>query len=122
MIISFAWTTEALLAGRKTCTRRRWSEKNFQRWVRAWRDGHHIHDAWDRLPRTGGRKVGQIRLTCEPYRERLGDMPDRDVAAEGNLWANTDEFVTLFGDPEERVVVIRFEFVNPQPKLQPTLL
>jgi len=30
MILSFAWTTDALLAGRKTCTRRVWKDAHFQ--------------------------------------------------------------------------------------------
>jgi len=112
MIISFAWTTEALLAGRKTCTRRRWSEKHFQQWVCAWRAGRLIHDAWDKSPRASGCKVGKIRLTCEPYRERLADMPESDLAAEGGYWASKEEFISLFGDSQEIVTVVRFVFLK----------
>lgn len=112
MIISFAWTTEALLSGKKTCTRRRWSERYFQQWVRAWRQGRLVHDAYDRLPRAGGGKVGEIRLTCEPYRERLRDMSEEDLEAEGGLWDSKEEFIELFGDSEERVVVVRFELMS----------
>jgi len=112
MLISFAWTTEALVEGRKTCTRRQWSERYFQQWVKAWREGRVVHDAWDRLPRAHGKKVGQIRLTCEPYRQKLLDMPVEDLEAEGGYWKSKDEFVELFGDPEEAVVVVRFELVS----------
>jgi len=112
MIISFAWTTEALKCGRKTCTRRRWSERFFEQWARAWREGRLVHDAYDRSPRAGGKKVGEIRLTCEPYKERLVDMPEEDVEAEGGLWGSKEEFILLFGDPEEEVVVVRFELVG----------
>jgi hypothetical protein len=112
MIISFAWTTDALLAGRKTCTRRRWSDAHHERWVRAYRQGRLIHDAWDKLPFAGGRKIGDVRLICEPYKERLADMPESDLVAEGGLWASLDEFITLFGDPDEVVSVVRFGLVN----------
>ena len=112
MIISFAWTTEVLLSGKKTCTRRRWSERYFQQWARAWREGRLIHDAYNRSPRVGGKKVGEIRLMCEPYWERLKDMPEEDIEAEGGLWSSKEEFIELFGDPEEKVVVVRFKLVS----------
>lgn len=112
MIISFAWTTEEMREGRKTCTRRRWKERYFQQWVRAWREGRWVHDAYDRMPYAAGRKIGEIRLTCEPYRERLGDMPEGDLVAEGGLWGSREEFFGLFGGPEVKVVVVRFELVK----------
>ena len=68
-----------------------------------------VHDAYNRLPRAGGKKVGEIRLTCEPYQERLRDMPEKDVEAEGGLWLSREKFIELFGNPEEKVVVVRFE-------------
>lgn len=112
MIISFAWTTEVLLSGDKTCTRRQWTGRYFQQWVKAWREGRLVHDAYNRLPRSGGKKVGEIRLTCEPYREWLDDMPEEDLVAEGGLWDSKEEFIELFGDPGEKVVVVRFELVS----------
>lgn len=121
MIVSFAWTTGALLAGRKTCTRRRWSDEYFQQWVRAYQEGRIVHDAYDRSPRAGGHKVAEIRLTCRPYWERLGDMPDVDVQNEGGLWASKQKFIELFGgDPEERVVVVRFRLIKERVQ-QPSL-
>ena len=114
MILSFAWTTEALLAGRKTCTRRRWSSRHYGAWRQAWREGRREHQAWDKSPRAGGKRVGPIRLTCEPYKERLGDMPEGDVEAEGGMWASKREFIELFGgDPDLAVVVVRFELIRP---------
>lgn len=112
MIISFAWTTEALLAGRKTCTRRMWNDKYFALWQFAFDRGHLIHDAYDRSPRSGGHKIGEIRLTCRPYRERLADMPDSDVIAEGGLWKDKAEFMELFGGQDLQPVVIRFELIK----------
>ena len=115
MILSLAWTTEAFLQGKKTVTRRRWTDSYFQYWVTAWRRGQHIHEAYDKTPRSGGKRIGRIRLTCCPYRERLADMPESDLDAEGGLWANKEEFIEVFGgDPEERPVVIRFEAI-PDP-------
>jgi hypothetical protein len=57
--------------------------------------------------------VGRIRLTCEPYKERLADMPEVDLAAEGGLWGSVDEFIAfLDGDPNEVVSVVRFELIQ----------
>jgi len=113
MILSFAWTTEALLAGQKTCTRRRWSSRHFGAWRQAWRKGRLEHQAWDKVPRAGGKRVGTIRLTCEPYKERLADMPESDVLAEGGMWASKQEFIELFGGAADlAVVVVRFELID----------
>jgi len=113
MIISFAWTVDALLAGRKTCTRRQWGDRYFGQWVRAWREGRLIHDAWDKLPRAGGRKIARMELTCEPYRQALRDMPVEDLEAEGGYWDTVEEFAELFGGDLDRVVtVVRFRLVG----------
>jgi hypothetical protein len=113
MILSLAWTTQAFLAGKKTCTRRRWTAHHMATWQKAWDEGRYIHDAWDKSPRSGGRCIGQIRLTCRPYWERLADMPTADLVAEGNLWASMDEFLALFPDPQDYVAVLRFEPFHP---------
>jgi hypothetical protein len=107
-IISFAWTTEALLAGRKTVTRRRWAERH----RRSFHSGDLVQ-AYDKVPFQGGKRVAILRLTCDPYLERLADMPAADVAAEGGLWQDKAEFIDLFGgDPDEVVTVVRFELVS----------
>jgi hypothetical protein len=103
MIISFAYTWDALLAGRKTCTRRDWSRIQFGRFVRAWEDGRLVHQAWGNLPFVEGAMRGpDIRLTCKPYLEPLCDMPESDLEAEGGLWASKQEFVELFGGDPSR--------------------
>jgi len=113
MIISFAWTVDAVLDGRKTCTRRQWKERYSQQWVKAWRDGRLIHDAWDKLPRAGGQKVARIELTCEPYHQALRDMPPDDLVAEGGYWSSLEEFTELLGgDPDKVVTVVRFQVVT----------
>ncbi len=107
-IISFAWTTDALLTGRKRVTRRRWKDS----YARRFKAGDLV-EAYDRLPRFGGKRVATIRLTCDPYKERLADMPPEDLEAEGGLWKSKEDFVrALGGDPDETVWVVRFELVE----------
>lgn len=113
MIISFAWTTEAVKARRKTVTRRDWSERYFEQWIQAYRQGRYTHDAYDKSPRCGGSKFGEIRLVCEPYREALRNMPLEDLELEGGYWSSKAEFIELFGgDPGKEVVVVRFYLVR----------
>ena len=114
MNLSFAWTTEAFLSGRKTCTRRpHWAHQYFDLWVKAWREGRRRHQAWDKNARWGGKRIGSFRLTCEPYLERLCDMPVEDLEAEGGLWDTVEEFIELQGVPSETLTpVLRFEMVE----------
>jgi hypothetical protein len=81
VIISFAWTTDAFLAHRKTCTRRSWDDLYASRF----RKGQ-IHDAWTKSPRFFGHKVGQIRLTMTPYQQRTSLMTEEDYELEGLKW------------------------------------
>jgi len=109
MIISFAYTAEAFLSGRKTVTRRMWKPRTLAMWQRAWDEGRHVHDAVDKALYRGGKRIGKLRLTCRPYQEWLGDMPESDLKAEGGLWASKREFIDLFGgDSEQVVTVVRF--------------
>lgn len=78
MIVSFAWTTPALLADRKTVTRRDWRRVYAERF----RKDQHIA-AYDRSPRIGGRQVATVRLTQAPYLENIADAPEADYEAEG---------------------------------------
>lgn len=111
MILSFAWTVEPLLARHKTCTRRDWSPGYVRQWQRAWDEGKLVHDAYDKSPRAGGHKIGEIRLTCRPYLERLGDMPEGDLEAEGGMWESKAEFIELQGGaPDKVLAVVRFRF------------
>jgi len=76
--ISFAWTTRALVAGAKTCTRRDWQD--------SWARQFHARDrvaAYDRQPRYGGQQVAVIELTQDPYRESTREAPESDWEAEG---------------------------------------
>lgn len=81
MLISFSWTSPALLAGAKTVTRRDWSESHAAKF----RAGMLV-DAWDRGPRTRlGRKIATIRLSGV-YKKRSNEVPWADWYAEGFEW------------------------------------
>jgi hypothetical protein len=111
MIITFAWTTPQFLAGIKTVTRRDWSDRTFAQWCKAWDEQRLVHHAWDKSPRCGGKKVGTLILTARPYRERLGDFPEYDLAAEGGLWASMQDYVDLQGGDlnlDRVLTVVRF--------------
>jgi hypothetical protein len=109
MIISFSHTTPSFLSGQKTVTRRRWAKRTFDQWVSAWREGRLIHDAYDKSPRYGGKKVGVFLLTERPYSERLGDFPPSDLLAEGGFWATVNDYIGYQGgNPQEIITVIRF--------------
>ncbi len=77
-IISFAWTTPALLAGRKTVTRRDWSAGYAALFAR----GDHVQ-AYNRNPRWGGRQVAIIRLAQDPYLESTRRVAPSDYVDEG---------------------------------------
>jgi hypothetical protein len=69
MIISFGWTTPALLAGEKTETRREWNRVYLLQMQAAWRKGQRVHDAWNTTPRNIRHeprpgKIARIELTA----------------------------------------------------------
>lgn len=78
-IISFAWTSRALVAGHKTVTRRDWSLNHAVRFHAA-----DVVHAWDHNPRTGkGHHIATISLIESPFEERPGTAPDGDYDREG---------------------------------------
>ncbi len=77
-IISFSWTTPALLAGEKTVTRRDWKERH----ATAFHEGDLVQ-AWDKVPFAGGKKIAIIRLTQRPYLEDISGAWNSDYWAEG---------------------------------------
>ena len=108
--ISFSLTTKEFLSGQKTVTRRRWRSGHLKMRQRLWDMGRLEHDAWDKLPYAGGKKVGRFKMTCRPYLERLADMPESDLVAEGGMVETLEEFYRLInGVPQERLAVVRFE-------------
>lgn len=81
MIISFGWTTPALLAGAKTVTRRQWTPKHAAHFKAGM-----LVDAWNTSPRNVKgypRKVAVIRLTETPGLEFTKDAAISDFKEEG---------------------------------------
>lgn len=98
MIISFGHTTPALLAGRKTVTRRDWSDRQFEIIHRYWQQGLAL-DAWSASPRNRAadpKAVGKIVMTHEPVRESSDVAPESDYEAEGFVYL-TEAGLLVFG-------------------------
>ncbi|HAA53560.1 MAG TPA: hypothetical protein DCE42_02325 [Myxococcales bacterium] len=114
MILSFALTTEELLSGAKTVTRRDFAPTQLARWQAQYdKDPDKLHQAWDKVPFAGGQRIGEFRLTYRPYLERLRDMPVEDLEAEGGMVETIEEFAKLIGkNLDDEVTVIRFEKVD----------
>lgn len=84
MIISFGWTTPALLAGAKTVTRRDWAPIHARRFKAGM-----LVDAWNTSPRNvkgKPRKIATIRLTEDAHPQWTPDVPGSDYRAEGFVW------------------------------------
>jgi len=108
-IISFSLTKREFLQGKKTVTRRDWSDEHYKMWVNLWDSGKVVHDAWDNIPRAGGKKIGKIILTERPYKERLEQMPLSDLEAEGGMCSTLEEYYAIIGkSSKDCVTVIRF--------------
>lgn len=81
-IISFGWTTPALVAGAKTCTRRDWKA----RYAESFRPGE-IVTAYSKNPRAHGHPVARIAIeSVSPQRVPMLDAPLSDYAREGFEW------------------------------------
>lgn len=81
MIVSFGWTTPALLAGAKTVTRRDWKPQHAARFKPGM-----LVDAWNTSPRNvrgNPRKVATIRIVGTPYIENTAEILQTDYEAEG---------------------------------------
>jgi hypothetical protein len=122
MIISFAKTTGALIAGAKTVTRREWSYKHAALVTRQFVEGK-TFDAWNYSPRVTSRnphKVATIRLTQAPYQEWSADCTHIDeLRREGFEWMEENGL----GDEVRAIIlgwlqqplmlwVVRFEVVE----------
>lgn len=80
MIISFAWTTPAFLADRKSVTRRTWFPEYAKRF-KPTKKGK-ICQAYDKNPRFGGRRIGELEVRSLAW-EDIKTMPDEDYENEG---------------------------------------
>ena len=124
-IISFAETTVALLAGRKTCTRRQWTRRHALQFRQ-----DEIVQAWDKSPRAGGRRVALLQLLSSPVLDPA--VPESDWEAEGVAFME-EHRLTLFKGATPRQVweswarpngtaglwVVRFKLMEPLLNLIP---
>ena len=109
-LISFAMTVDEFLSGEKTCTRRDWSDNYRKLWQKWWDEGKYVHTAYDKNPRNSGKVIGHFMLTKRPYREKLCNMPESDLMAEGNICETRESFFRLIGKtPDDIVTVVRFK-------------
>lgn len=106
-LISFGWTWEQLLLGKKTVTRRTWKARH----ARQFKVGD-VVQAWSRGPHRRGQHVADIEITAIAQ-ERVGDMPEADLAPEGGRWATLEDFAANFPQgPDTMVWVVRFRVVK----------
>jgi hypothetical protein len=82
VIISFAWTTPAVVIGEKTQTRRDWSRKTIVAATKVLQAGASVQ-AYDKSPRFGGKEFGTIRLTQIVAQEDSQTIPQEAWQAEG---------------------------------------
>ena len=115
--ISFGWTAQYL--GHKTQTRRVWKDSHAAKFIKAFdraaAAGQQLRvPAIDKGYHAGGKQIGSCVITERPYRQRLSDMPDGDLLAEGGMSATVGEFISQYfkGNTDLEVWVINFHFVS----------
>lgn len=86
-IVSFAWTSPALISGNKTVTRRGWDDD----YARRFKPGEIVH-AYNRSPRHRGEHIATLRIVSVT-KEPDSLTPGSDYEAEGFAWleAHPDE-------------------------------
>lgn len=107
-IISFALTVDEFLSGKKTATRRLWSDK----YAAKWKIGDYFQ-VYDKSPRNGGKRIGFGKITAL-YKQRLSEVSDEDERKEGGRWKSGDKYakfmISKFGlDWDTELWVIEFE-------------
>jgi hypothetical protein len=123
MIISFAWTTPAVVVGEKTQTRRDWSRKTIVAATKVLQAGASVQ-AYDKSPRFGGKEFGTIRLTQIVAQEDSQTIPQEAWQAEGfhvlqTLGATIGKSTPidvwnfwLYGEEENVQAVVHFELLE----------
>jgi len=110
-LISFGWTWKELLLGKKTCTRRTWKDSH----ARQFKAGDTVQ-AWSRGPHRQGEHIADI-VVESIVEERVGDMPEADLALEGGRWPTLEDFAAGFPQGPDTVVwVVRFRVVGLTPE------
>jgi len=87
-ILSFGWTSNRLLSGRKTVTRRMWKKP----WVK---EGDLVQ-AWSKGPHRGGRKLGLLRITkvSTEYWTPTSRLTEHEAMLEGfDGWAEFEHYI-----------------------------
>lgn len=114
MVISFAWTSPALTAGKKTVTRRDWKRAHATKFKKG-----DIVTAYNKSPRNGGKPIAKIQLTADPYLERTSKMTLESYTREGLTWLHSigvvvppDLWFNAWRDLDELVYVIEFELLE----------
>lgn len=109
MILSFSLTEKEFLSGRKTETRRNWTDRTLKCWQNAWDMGRLRHLAANRGLHRGGKIIGRFELTARPERQALFFMTNADLQAEGAMCRTVAEFCQLVQQPaEKQMVVVKF--------------
>jgi len=119
MNISFSWTSAALLAGKKTVTRRDWQWPHYRKFT----IGDEV-TAYDFNPRNKGQKIGSIRIVSLD-KQFMSDMPDSDYESEGFAYlhdlyggyATSWESFERWRDTGGALYVVRFEPVQMRTEL-----
>lgn len=115
--ISFAWTTDALVNGHKSVTRREWKDS----YVSTFRQGDLVK-AYDKRPDFGGKPVALIRLTQTPYQQMSDKVKAVDWIHEGFDYLEKNDKKSGKKTPREiwqdwkdnprKLWVVRFEVVE----------
>jgi len=117
MFISFAWTTKPFLADSKKVTRRYWKDSHVKKFTK----GQFV-EIYDKLPYRGGKIIGKIMLTTEPYQQRTGLMTEDDYWKEGLHWMEISgisingkrprQFFEDWKEKNDLVWVVEFEKIS----------
>lgn len=117
MWISFAYTTDAVIMGEKSVTRRNWVRSHAMKFY-----GTQVVDFYDKNPRSFGHNMGQIELLCSPYLQRTGKMTLDDYNREGLYWMERncrlmngqppEVFFNQWKESNEMLYVVEFKLLN----------
>lgn len=120
-IVSFSWTSRALVAGVKTATRRLWKDSYAARF-----HAGDLIDAYDRRPDFGGKPIAVLRLTEDVHVDADAGPPPGDFGAEGIPWLRdrglcrpglprTEADFVAWTRADGPFYVVRFELVELTP-------
>lgn len=120
MILAFAMTTDAVRARRKRVTRRVWTDRHHEQFVK--RIGQLV-EGWTKSPHRGGVAFCTVRITAV-YKEKTCLIPDSDWEDEGFAYMtenginlerdlSCEKMWRLWRQDQDKVTsVIRFEVVQ----------